>query len=212
MKKTILLVLLTFSINIFAQDYTLEEKSITGVYDVENKTKSELFSAINKWISLNYNSAQNVIQMNDKESGDIIIKGINSVVYKNTMKSLYPRNKHITETTTTKFNHIVEFNIKENKYRVNYKIVDIASKDLGTNNLIMNIINFKGVQDESINDYNNQLEQILKTGMISKKKRESFKALSKGQFEELNTKLIESIKTTMQSINESVKAEKKDNW
>ena len=84
--------------------------------------------------------------MNDKESGDIIIKGINSVVYKNTMKSLYPRNKHITETTTTKFNHIVEFNIKENKYRVNYKIVDIASKDLGTNNLIMNIINFKGVQ------------------------------------------------------------------
>ena len=43
MKKTILLVLLTFSINIFAQDYTLEEKSITGVYDVENKTKSELF-------------------------------------------------------------------------------------------------------------------------------------------------------------------------
>ena len=48
--------------------------------------------------------------------------------------------------------------------------------------------------------------------MISKKKRESFKALSKGQFEELNTKLIESIKTTMQSINESVKAEKKDNW
>ena len=49
MKKIIfgLLILMSFYSN--AQEYKLEEKSVTGIFEANGKTKAELFSAINKW-------------------------------------------------------------------------------------------------------------------------------------------------------------------
>ena len=70
MEKLKLLLAITFTIltinQSVSQEYQLEEKTITGIFDTPDKTKSEIFSSINKWISLNYNSAQNVVQLNDR--------------------------------------------------------------------------------------------------------------------------------------------------
>lgn len=86
MKKIYLLVLLV-NFSLQAQDWKVAEKSVTAIFNVD-KSKSDLFTSINKWISINYNSAQNVIQMNDAESGTIIIKGINEVIYSNLLGKL----------------------------------------------------------------------------------------------------------------------------
>ena len=117
------------SLNCYAQEYSLEEKTIKGVFDTEGKSRTEIFASINKWIALNYNSAQNVVQLNDKESGNIIVKGINEAVYKNVMKELYPKNKFMQEFSTIKFNHTVEINIKDNKYRIIYTLTDIITPE-----------------------------------------------------------------------------------
>ncbi len=207
----ILTILMTSQIT-FGQEYNLEEKTVIGVFKMEGKNKSELFSSINKWISINYNSAQNVIQMNDKEAGTIIIKGINEVVYKNTMKSLYPKNKYIKEYSTTKFNHLIEINIKENKFRIIYKITEIASEDVGFNNMIFNCINFNGNNEKAITEYNEFIDGYLKKGLIGKKKRAKFKSKTKPMFDELNNSIVSDIKLTMKSIEKSVESKKKDDW
>jgi hypothetical protein len=196
----------------FGQDYELEEKTVIGIFEIEGKEKSELFSSINKWISINYNSAQSVIQMNDKEAGTIIIKGINEVVYKNTMKSLYPKNKYIPEYSTTKFNHLIEINIKDNRYRVVYKITDIADKDLGVNNILLKCINFNGKNEQAILEYSKIFDENIKKGAIGKKKREQFMSSIKLMFEELNNNILIDIKSTIKSIEESVESKKKDDW
>jgi hypothetical protein len=196
----------------FGQDYELEEKTVIGIFEIEGKEKSELFSSINKWISINYNSAQSVIQMNDKEAGTIIIKGINEVVYKNTMKSLYPKNKYIPEYSTTKFNHLIEINIKDNRYRVVYKITDIADKDLGVNNILLKCINFNGKNEQAILEYSKIFDENIKKGAIGKKKREQFMSSIKPMFEELNNNILIDIKSTIKSIEESVESKKKDDW
>jgi hypothetical protein len=54
MKKIALGLLMLMSFYSNAQEYKLEEKSVTGIFEVNGKTKAELFSAINKWISVNY--------------------------------------------------------------------------------------------------------------------------------------------------------------
>ena len=95
MKKTLMVYLLFLPIFTKAQEYKLEKKTVTGIFEVKEIKKAEIFVAINKWVSINYNSAKNVVQMNDLESGTIIIKGINEVSYKNSMKELYPNNKYI---------------------------------------------------------------------------------------------------------------------
>jgi hypothetical protein len=211
MKKITLLLFTFISINTslsYGQEFEMEEKTITGVYEMKSKTKSELFSSINKWISINYNSAKNVIQMNDKEAGTIIIKGINEVKYKNLFKTIYPKNKYILDYTTTKFNHLIEINVKDSRYRVVYRITDIA----GEENLLFNCIGFDGNNDKAISEYSQIWDDNLKKGMIGKKKRGKFKLIIKPMFDELNNGLIDEIKLTMKSIEQSIKSKEKDEW
>ena len=207
-----ILITISTSLLSYGQEFEMEEKTVIGIFEMEDKSKSELFSSINKWISINYNSAKNVIQMNDKEAGTIIIKGINEVVYKNTMKTLFPKNKYIEEYTTTKFNHLIEINVKDNRYRVIYRIIDIASEDVGFNHMFFKCISFDGNNDKAISEYNEFIDGSLKKGLIGKKKREKFKFLTKPMFDELNKSLVNDFKLTMKSIEQSVKSKKKDDW
>jgi len=214
MRKFILLMLLITTITTVtnAQEYKLDDKTITGIFEVKEKSKSEIFASINKWVSINYNSAKNVVQMNDLESGTIIIKGINEVTYKNSMKELYPNNKSVEEYTKTKFNHLIEINIKDNKFRIIYKITDIAAEDVGYNILTFNCIGFNGISENAITEYNEKMDGLLKQGLIGKEKREKFKSLTKPMFEVLSENLTTNIKATMQSIEKSISEATKDKW
>jgi Domain of unknown function (DUF4468) with TBP-like fold len=210
MKKISLLFLLSFLFCLSnSQVLKTDAKSITGTFDAKEKTKSDLFSSINKWISINYNSAKNVIQMNDLESGTIIVKGINEVEFKNTAKQIYPNNKNMPETATVKFNHLIEFNIKDNKFRIIYKITGVNSE--GYDNLFFNCINLDTLDNNAIQTYNAAIEEMLKKGGIGKEKREAFLALSIPMFQDINKRLSDNIKLTMQSIEKSV-YESNDNW
>jgi hypothetical protein len=208
-KLSLLLLFYCFSIILCAQVFKTEEKSITGTFDIKEKNKSELYSSINKWISINYNSAINVIQMNELESGIIIVKGINEVEYKNTAKQIYPNSKKMPETATVRFNHLIEFNIKDNKFRIIYKITGVNSE--GYDNLFFNCINLDTIDNNAIQTYNGAIEELLKKGVMGKEKREAFLALSRPMFQEINTRLSDNIKLTMLSIEKSV-SESNDNW
>lgn len=48
----------------------------TEVVEVPNVTKDQLYSRAYEWFAKTFNSAQNVIQMQDKENGKIVGKGI----------------------------------------------------------------------------------------------------------------------------------------
>jgi hypothetical protein len=209
MKKFILLMLFITTIT-NAQEYKFEEKTITGTFEVKEKTKSEIFSSINKWVSINYNSSKNVIQMNDLESGTIIIKGINEVKFKNPGKVLNP--KIATEFSTMKFNHLIEINIKDNKYRIIYKLIQIATDDYGYNDMTMNCINLNGNRVDQVQIYIDAMEKNLKKGLIGKEKKESFIAETRLSFDEINTNLINDMKSTMLSVEKSVSSTSKEGW
>lgn len=203
----------------YSQKFEYEEKAITGIYEAEGKTKLEIFSSINKWIALNYNSAKNVVQLNDKESGTIIVKGINKALYKNVIKEMYPKKKYIQEYNTVKFNHTIEINIKDNKYRIIYHLTDIITPAplAGYNleqqySIVFDMIDFTELKQGKIDAYNEYIDKIWKKALIGKKKRAKFKELTKPTFEELNKGVKESVKATMNSIAKTVKSTKKDDW
>lgn len=197
-----------FCLTSFGQEYKIEEKSITGVFDIDGKSKAEIFSAINKWISINYNSAKNVIQLNDAEAGNIIIKGINEVTYKNAVKALYPKNSYISENTTTKFNHLIEITVKENKFRIIYRITDSE----GLDDKFFNCIKLNGGNEANRIAYNDEVEINLKKGLIGKEKRELYKLKSSEMYEDIRTGLENSMKGTMLSIEKSIKTADSNSW
>ena len=194
-----------------AQEYKLEGKTITGTFDIKDKGKSEMFALINKWISINYNSAKNVVQMNDLESGTIIIKGINEVKYKNPLKIIYPN--LAAEFTTIKFNHLIEVNVKDNKFRIIYKLIEIYMVDATViNDTKLICVNLDGSRKAEVDEYMVLTEENFKKAYKNKEKREKLLEASRLSFEEVNTNLINDIKATMQSVEKSVIEATKDKW
>lgn len=210
MKKILLTLFMCVSFNNYAQEFNLEPKTITGVFEAQGKNKSEIFSAINKWISINYNSSKNVIQMNDMDSGTIIVKGINTVKTKNALKKLYPIS--MPEFNYYDFNHLIEINVKDNKYRIIYTLKNLESGANANDKFDFNCVNFNGVEQSAIDNYNIKMEGLLKMGFVGKKKREEFKSDTKSYLEGVNNDIIESEKNTMLSIGKTVNSSKKDNW
>jgi hypothetical protein len=212
MKKIYIFILTICSFSMQSQDWTIGEKSVTGVF-TSTKSKSELFTSINKWISINYGSAQSVIQMNDPESGTIIVKGINEVSYTNFgIKVLYPKSKLYSEETSSKFRHTIEINVKENKFRVIYTLTELippSQVQTGLEGLLFDLVNLNGDNSEGVKKYNDLADGYLKAGFIGKEKREKHKAAVQEMANDLNTKLIASMKATMLSIeNGTIKEDK----
>ena len=118
MKKLLLALLFTFSMN-------------AQVFEVEGKSKDEIHSIINQWVAENYNSANNVIQMNDKEAGTIIVKGVTDITTKNLIgKAILKNNSYVTEYVESPIKYTLTINIRDGKYRL---ILDTVNNyDLST--------------------------------------------------------------------------------
>ena len=212
MRKILLGLITLMSFYSNAQEYKLEEKAVTGIFEANGKTKVELFSAINKWISVNYNSANSVIQLNDLESGTIIVKGINTIVNKSFVKSfLHPdlQKKASFNTMTYNFSHLIEINIKDNKFRVKYLITKY--EDYESDNEIFKRVNFEGIDNNTLENYYILADSLLVTFMIDKKNKQAMRDAMKPMLDEMNSSLENDIKNTLQSIYKTA-TEKTDGW
>lgn len=211
-----LVMLSTFT---YAQTYNTEDKALTGVFEIQGKTKAQIYSAINKWISVNYNSGKSVTQLSDAEAGNIVVRGINEVSYPNISKIIYPNMKSITDIATMKLNHLIEINIRDNKFRVIYKIVDLhvdpAMVEYMTPEMIKisnDCINLNGLSDAALLAQSDFMDLGLKKGMIGKEKRDKVREAIKPTYDELNRNLVANMKTTMLSIQSAVSTPTIDGW
>jgi hypothetical protein len=219
MKNIFFAMLVMLSTSIYAQTYTTEDKVLTGVFETQGKTKAQIYSAINKWISINYNSGKSVTQLSDIDAGNIIVKGINEVSYPNISKIINPNMKSITDIATMKLNHLIEINIKDNKFRIIYKIVDFyiepAMAGYMTPEMIKisnDCINLNGISDAALLAHYEFMDLSLKKAMIGKEKRDQVKEAIKPTYDELNRNLIANMKITMLSIQSAVTAPTTDSW
>jgi len=91
--------------------------SIDTVVTAPKQTKEKLFGIINQWIAINYKSAKDVIQLNDKENGIIIVKGVFPNVYCSGMAS------------PPDVSHAMTIKIKEGKVKISFNnfVVDYSS-------------------------------------------------------------------------------------
>ncbi|AOC94607.1 hypothetical protein BB050_01480 [Flavobacterium anhuiense] len=120
MKYLFLIIILVYSFNSSAQ--TIEKDSVSGLYqtqgilEFENLKADLIFSKAKEWITLNYRSANDVIQLADKESLKIINKG-------NFKSDMFMKEGSIFHTL------ILEF--KDGKLRYTYTDFSYYSKGSG---------------------------------------------------------------------------------
>jgi hypothetical protein len=114
--------LLLFLFPLFATSQILHEKDgeimYTGVVQVDSSlTKAELFNRAKAWIATEYRSANAVIQMEDKDAGILIGKGIFVVSWSTTL----------IKNLSTNVPHTIKLLFKDGKYK--YEITDLLYKD-----------------------------------------------------------------------------------
>ena len=64
----------------------------------------------------------------------------------------------------------LEINIKDNRYRIIYRTIDIASVISPNDHFNNDCVNFNGVEQNVIESYNEKMEGLLKIGFFGKKK------------------------------------------
>lgn len=72
MKKFLFLMLMSFSLNVIGQEKPLQCDS---VIQANAKTAEQIYTAAKAWVATSFNSANDVIQMDDSQNGILICKG-----------------------------------------------------------------------------------------------------------------------------------------
>ncbi len=109
------------TISILAQEPITYEKVIKA----DSIDKSDLFFMINDWFATNYNSAQDVIQLSDKEKGAIIGKGVTDYFY---------GEKYSNNSFNGHLDYTIKVYVKDNRYKV--IITNIKHKGVSSLGLI----------------------------------------------------------------------------
>ncbi|MDB4922265.1 DUF4468 domain-containing protein [Mucilaginibacter sp.] len=107
--------------------------------------KNDLFYRAHEWAALNFNSANNVIQMDDKDNGKIIIRG--------SYKSNYEYRMILKYNYVYYLKFVIAITVKDSKYRV---VISDFSTQSSYNELYSNF--YKSIQNKiiDVNEYNYQ--------------------------------------------------------
>ena len=117
--KKLLLVFLFITFNLFAQE--IDGTQMSQVFNVEGVSASELHSRINTAIANIFNSAKDVIQLNDPQNKKFIVKGVANVPVENVYKAMHPKNPYIPSIYD--YDHPMALNIasRDGRYKVTLK-------------------------------------------------------------------------------------------
>lgn len=109
MKRLIFLVVLFIPSMAYLQTIEKDEKTgkyaCSGVVQIDSVSKDRLFAKTMEWIALNYKSANDVIQLSNKEDGKIICKG---------------NFKTMVLLTSGYIGHTLTLDFKDGKFRYQY--------------------------------------------------------------------------------------------
>lgn len=160
MKKHSLLFLIIFAFTT-AFGQTLKLDSITGKYQstgiiiVDSLKKDALFLKTKEWIALNYKSANDVIQLADKESSKIILKG-------NFSTNMFMKEGSLEHTLILSF--------KDGKLRYSYTDLSYYSSGSGKMNFESNMAFKKKIFATTEEDISSSIASLKKYLLSNSKK------------------------------------------
>lgn len=191
---------------IHAQDYLIEEKSVSRVFQAEGLSKSEIMSKMESWYSNPETSPNDTIETLDLEKGFMRVRGQIKVLYKNIGTELYPKRSQMADVLEAKFRHTLEMDIEDNAYVVKYYLNEMVKEMYGRETEFLNCINFVEIDKEALEKYNRSMEKVLKMNFVFKKRREIFFDNSEAQFQEVSSYILNEAQVNMFAAYDALKA------
>ena len=175
--KKLLLLLLIAPVFGFGQEpeYKFENNIMVVVFQADSLNANEIQSKATAAIANIYKSAQNVVQLNDKDSNKIIIKALTEVPFDNPMKPAYPKNNYIPTGYVALVDYNINLDFKDGRYRLVYELTNSTYKDLTmrsySSQTMFNPTFFAVGDDDEVKQ---TLEDAAKQGMMGAKRKEKY--------------------------------------
>ena len=176
--KKLLLLLLIVPVLGFGQEpeFKFENNLMVVVFQTDSLSANEAQSKATAAIANMYNSAQNVIQLNDSESNKLIIKALTEVLFDNPLKAAYPKNKYFPSKYIALVDYSINLDFKDGRYRLVFELLsskykDLAMRSSSPNGTMFNVSFFPLNDDASARE---TLEAGAKAGMMGKKRTENY--------------------------------------
>jgi len=194
----VLLFILVPSIN--AQEYLIESKSATIVYEVPDKTKSDLYQAALQWFEKEESTSEYTLESSDPNAGIIRVSEVNQVYYKNIGKLMYPKRTGMAEMLSGDFSYDIELVFEDGTYMVKYLLTGMEKEMYGRDDLFYACIDFEEIDEEALAEYNKSMNKLLTMNAVFKKRRNIFKDNSRSQFEDASQNVLNSMTSNMGSL------------
>ena len=186
------------------QNSQIGEKSVSKSFDLNGLSPALIFSRAESWFSDENNGGNNVIESSNTDNKELVVTGETKVLYKNIGKELYPKRSGMAEVLDANFGHIIEIKIEEDTYTITYSVTDMKKEMYGREEIFFQCVNFKEINESDLENYNDNMNKLLKANFVFKKRREIFMDNTKFQFEEVSNFLLSEGEVNIFSINEAI--------
>ena len=188
----------------FGQEFKYQNNINSVVFEVDSTSASDIHNKALSAIANLYNNANNVIQLNDKDSNKIIVKGKSTITITNPIKAMYPKNKYISETMELFFDNTINIDSKDNRYRIVYS-VNNPEELYGTErvNFFPSIFSFNEPKQDEITEFVD-LKMSAGTSMLGKKRKAIYKTALEKLPQEIVSTLKNDTKTFLLIINDAI--------
>ncbi len=183
-----------------AQEYLIEGRSATIVYEVSDKSKAELFQAAMEWFQKEESESQYTIDTSDAVAGFIKVSEVNQVYYKNIGKLMYPKRSGMAEMLSGDFSYKIDLVFEDGTYMVKYELTGMEKEMYGRDDLFYACIDFEEIDEQALSEYNKSMNKLLTMNAVFKKRRNIFKDNSEAQFEDASQNILNSMTSNMGSL------------
>lgn len=202
MSKIICFIILLFVFvpSVESQEYLIEGKSATIVYEVPAKSKSELFQGALDWFEKEESTSEYTVESSDPTAGIIRVSEVNQVYYKNIGKLMYPKRSGMAEMLSGDFSYDIELVFEDGTYMVKYELKGMEKEMYGRDDLFYDCIDFEEIDEQALAEYNKSMNKLLTMNAVFKKRRDIFKDNSRSQFEDASQNVLNSMTSNMGSL------------
>ena len=174
--KKLLLLLFIFSLTSYSQKISYEGNTAIVVFQLDSLSADEIHSRALSAIANIFNSANDVIQLNDKASKKIVVRGKASVEITNPIKSAYPNTKFIDDIRPIYFDTKVNIDSKDNRYRIEYEVMN-PEYQYGNDREPFGFFSFDFPNEKEKISYVEKMMDVKGINIyVGKKKRDIYKA------------------------------------
>ena len=200
-KVTSLLILLfAFVPVVRAQEYLIESKSATIVYQVPERSKDQLFSDAVDWFGDEERTSQYTITSRDPAAGTLAVEEVNQVFYKNIGKLMYPQRSGMAEMLSGDFSYHIDLVFEDGTYMVKYELKGMEKEMYGRDELFYECIDFEEIDEQALEEYNKSMNKLLMMNAVFKKRRNIFKDNSRSQFEDASQNILNHMTGNMGTL------------